>query len=239
MSRRLLTFTSVIALASLAACGDQPEEPAPQTEQAQTTPNDAPAGEYMLDTTHASVTFTVSHWGLSNYTARFSEMSGNLNYDPADPVKNSVEVTINPASIRTDYPYNDIRNPRGDIENFDTTLATEENWFNVGEYPTITFKSTAVEQTGDTTAKVTGDLTFRGVTKPVVLDVTYNGSYAKLPMAPISSVGFSGKTTIKRSEFGMGFLTPSIGDEVNVLIEAEFVRPVAGAMPPEPPPTSN
>jgi polyisoprenoid-binding protein YceI len=233
MSSKILIAGSIIALASLSACGKSAKAPTPDRvaqEKAEATPNDAPAGEYKLDPSHASVTFKVSHWGLSNYTARFTKLDAALKFDPEDPAKNSVEVAIDPTSIRTHYPYNDIASPFGITENFDKNLATEDHWLDAGQFPRITFKSTSVNQTSDTTARVSGDLTLRGVTKPVVLDVTYNGGYAKHPMAPMAVIGFSATASIKRSDFGMTYLTPKIGDEVKIIIEAEFTKP-AGAAP--------
>ena len=226
MSRKFLIAVSIAALAACNKPAEMPAEATAEAAQPSALPNDAPAGEYKLDPTHASISWKLSHWGLSNYTARFTKFDATLNFDPKDPTKNAVDVTIDPNSIRTDYPYNDVKSPFGVTENFDKALATEENWFNAAKFPKITFKSTGVERTGDNSAKVTGDLTLKGVTKPVVMDVTFNGSYAKHPMAPFAVVGFSGVTSIKRSDFGMSYLTPKIGDDVEIMVEAEFSRPI-------------
>jgi polyisoprenoid-binding protein YceI len=230
MSRKFLIAVSIAALAACNRPAEMPAEPTAEAAQPSVSPNDATAGEYKLDPTHASIVWKVPHMGLSNYTARFTKFDATLNFDPKDPAKNRVDVTIDPTSIRTDYPYNDIKSPFGVTENFDQTLATGENWFEATKFPKITFKSTGVEQTGDNSARVTGDLTLKGVTKPVVMDVTFNGSYAKHPMAPIAVVGFSGVTTIKRSDFGMTYAAPQIGDDVQIMVEAEFSRPVDEAV---------
>ncbi len=176
---------------------------------------EAPAGKYVIDPTHASLTWKVSHLGLSNYTARFTKLNATLNYDAADPTKSTLTVTVDPTSLETDYPF-------PEQEDFDKKLIEGEEWFNAGAHKAIQFKSTGVEMTSDNTAKVTGDLTFLGVTKPAVLNVTLNRAMAEHPMAKIPALGFSATTNIKRSDFGMEKLIPLIGDDVQLLIEAEF-----------------
>lgn len=173
-----------------------------------------PAATYKLDPTHASVTWKVKHMGLSNYTARFTKIDATLTFDPANKAASKLNVRIDPKSIRTDYPF-------PDKVDFDTKLAMGEEWFNAGEFGSITFTSTKVEMTGDNTAKVTGDLTLLGVTKPVVLDAVLNGAIEH-PITKKPAVGFSATGTIKRSEFGMMKYIPMIGDEVQLLIETEF-----------------
>lgn len=173
-----------------------------------------PATTYKLDPTHASVTWKVKHMGLSNYTARFTKIDATLDFDPVDKARSKVSVTIDPTSLKTDYPF-------PEKKDFDTELSMGEDWFNAGTYKTITFESTAVEMTGETTAKVTGNLTLLGVTKPVVLDVVLNGAIEH-PISKKPAVGFSATGTIKRSDFGMMKYIPMVGDEVQLLIETEF-----------------
>ncbi|PWR20029.1 YceI family protein [Zavarzinia compransoris] len=186
---------------------------------AQTTPvAELPAGAYKLDPTHTSVTFKVKHMGLSNYTARFAKAEIDLDFNPKDPSKSTVAATIDPLSIKTDYPF-------PDKTDFDKELSSDARWLNAGKFPAITFKSTKVEVTGENTGKITGDLTLLGVTKPVVLDVTFNAGYAKHPMAGIPALGFSATTTIKRSDWGFTTFVPAIGDEVQIFIETEFTKP--------------
>jgi polyisoprenoid-binding protein YceI len=177
-----------------------------------------PAGVYGLDRPHASVTFRVSHLGFSRYTARFSRIDGKLKFDPAHPAAMNVDATIDPASLELNAP------PAGFYKDL-----TGKNWFNVAQFPRITFKSTKVQVTGPNTAKVTGDFTLHGITKPVTLDVTYNGGYPPNSMDPGGArVGFSAHGVFKRSAFGMGFGVPAPGsnmgvsDDVDVAIEAEF-----------------
>ncbi len=177
---------------------------------------DVPAGVYKLDPAHASLTWKISHLGLSNYTARFTKMTADLTFDPAKPESSAIKVSVDPKSIRTDYPF-------ADKKDFDNSLSMGEEWFNAGQHPEITFTSTKVAMTGAKTAKVTGDLTLLGITKPVVLDVTLNNALREQPFAKKPALGFSATTGIKRSEFGMSKYVPMIGDEVQIIIEAEFL----------------
>ena len=176
---------------------------------------EAPAGKYVIDPTHASLTWKVNHLGLSNYTARFTKLDAILNYDATDPTKSTLEVKVDPTSLETDFPF-------PDEEDFDKKLIEGEEWFNANKHKMIQFKSTRVEMTSDKTAKVHGDLTFLGVTKPAVLNVKLNAAMAEHPMAKIPALGFSATSQIKRSEFGMEKFIPLVGDNVQLLIEAEF-----------------
>ena len=170
----------------------------------------APEGAYVLDPTHTSVNWSLSHSGLSFYTARFDEISGALDFDPNAPTSSRLDVRINPKSVST-----------GDTE-WDETLATDGKYFDGDSYPEIRFTSTSAVTTAATTGKITGNLTLRGITKPVVLDVTYNGA-GKSFGNPGATLGFSAVGKINRSDWGMDYLTSfGIGDEVTLRIEAEF-----------------
>ena len=172
-------------------------------------------GTYALDKTHASITWKVMHLGLSNYTARFTDFDATLRVNGDDITQSQLEVTVNPLSVETDYP-----NP--EQEDFNKKLALGKEWFNAGKYPTISFVSTSIEKTSNTTATLHGDLTFLGVTKPLSLNVTYNGYYQSKPFTDKPALGFSAAGTLKRSDWGMNTNMPFIGDEVALLIEAEF-----------------
>ncbi len=224
----------VVALLSLAACSPQPAEkkadaPAAATPTA-TAPKppkvDIPAGAYTLDKSHSTLVFRVSHLGFSNYTAAFADFDAKLTFDQNNAGVSALEATINPASLTLPAP------PAGFL-----TELTGPQWLNTATYPAITFKSTKVDLTGPDTGKVTGDLTLHGVTKPVVLDVTYNGGYAGHPMDPHARVGFSAKGTFKRSDFGIAYGVPAPGttmgvsDEVQVTIESEFSGPALATAP--------
>jgi polyisoprenoid-binding protein YceI len=175
-----------------------------------------PAGTYKMDRAHSSLSWKVNHLGLSNYTARFTRFDATLEIDPARPQSAKVVVTVDPRSIRTDYPFTE-------SSDFDKDLGEGENFFNAKEFTRITFSSTRVERTGKTTARVTGDLTLLGITKPLTISVTLNGAMQH-PMAQAPALGFSGIAKLKRSDFGMTFMLPMVGDEVTLFIEAEFIK---------------
>lgn len=232
--RSLLTVAAVAA--ALAACS-----PAPTTATkapAATTPaaaapapkaavSDAPAGTYFLDPSHASVNFRVSHMGFSNYTARFTGLEAVLKFDPANPQAASVVAHIDPRTIQTNYP------DKKTLD-FDAELYGP-NWLDAVKFPKITFVSTKVEQTGPATARITGDLTLHGITKPVTLDATFNGGYAGNSMDPGGArIGFSAHGKLNRGDFGVAYGIPAPGtnmgvsDAVEVIIEAEFTsKPAA------------
>jgi polyisoprenoid-binding protein YceI len=179
-------------------------------------PTALPAGTYEIDRAHSSVTWKVNHLGLSNFTARFSRFDAVLEIDPARPEGAKVLMTIEPTSIRTDYPF-------PESSDFDRDLAEGEDFFNAKKFSRIIFSSTKVERTSTTTARVTGDLTMRGITKPLTIQVALNAAKAH-PMAGVPALGFSAISKLKRSDFGMTFMLPLIGDEVTLLIEAEFLK---------------
>ena len=183
--------------------------------QAPTPLREMPAGSYSIDPAHASVTWRVNHLGLSNYTARFTGIKALLTLDPVHPEMSKVTATIDPVSIQTDYP-------KPKETDFNAELGKGEKWFNAGKYPSIVFESTSAEFTGEKTGTLTGNLTMLGVTKPITLNVTFNGAYLKMPHADKPAVGFSATATLKRSDWGLEEGVPYVGDEVTLLIEAEF-----------------
>jgi len=211
----------------LAACSPKPAEPAKDAAApaapvaaAKPAPVNVPAGAYTLDKSHATLVFKVSHLGFSNYTAAFADFDAKLTFDPANPGASTVEATIDPKSLTLPHP------PAGFVEEL-----TGPQWLNAQQHPTITFKSTKVEVTGADTARITGDFSLHGVTKPVVLEAKFNGGYAGHPMDPHARIGFSATGKFKRSDFGIAFGIPAPGttmgvsDEVAVAIEAEFSGP--------------
>jgi polyisoprenoid-binding protein YceI len=177
--------------------------------------NDMPAGEYKVDLSHASIVWKVSHLGLSNYVARFTEFDAAINYNASNIEKSQVTASINPMSIQTAYP-------NAAEKDFNNILATEKNWFDATSFASINFVSTSIVMTSETTAMMKGNLTFLGVTKEISLDVVFNGAMARQPFTGKPTMGFSATTSILRSEFGMSKYVPSIGDNVEVMIEGEF-----------------
>ncbi len=182
-----------------------------------TEPSDVVAGTYMLDPTHVNVLWTISHLGLSEYQGRFNDITGEMTIDPAKPEEASVSITIKTESIDTLS------------DHLDEELRSEEA-FDAANHPEITFKSTKVVLQDKNEhgheghhAHVTGDLTMRGVTKPVTLHVDLVGS-GKHPSSKKEAVGFQAIGTLKRSEFGLTSWAPVIGDEVELTIGAEFQK---------------
>jgi len=165
---------------------------------------------YKLDPAHTSVAFIINHLGFANMIGRFNTTSGEIAFDK-DAVQNStLKVAIDAASVDTAHAKRDehLRSP---------------DFFNAREFPQITFKSTKIEKTGDKAGKLHGELTMLGTTKPVVLDVTFNKEGVS-PASKLETVGFSARGTIKRTDFGMKYGAPNIGDEIQLLIEAEAVK---------------
>jgi polyisoprenoid-binding protein YceI len=172
-----------------------------------------PAGDYILDRAHASVTWRVMHMGLAGYTARFDKMEGTLNFTPATASASRVEFAIEAPSINTGLvPFN--------------KKLMEPEWFDGAKNPAIKFKSTKIESAGDNKYKMTGDMTLRGVTKPMTWDVTFNGGLYN-SFAQAHAIGFSARGVVKRSDWGMKELAGVVGEDVEVQVEVEFIhRPV-------------
>jgi polyisoprenoid-binding protein YceI len=137
--------------------------------------------------------------------------------------RSSVTVSVDATSLETDYPSPEKLDFNAELQN--------EQWLDTAKFPQMTFRSSKVEVTAPSTLKISGDLTLRGVTRPMVLDATYNGGYEGHPLDPHARVGFSAHGTLKRSDFGMTVGIPApgttmgVGDEVEVIIEAEFNGP--------------
>jgi len=227
---------AVSAAALLAACS-QPADTAdtagaPTTDAASTAPValKATSGVYVMDPTHASLQWSLPHNSISNYTARFNKFDAKITLDTANLANSTVEATIDPASVDTNYPgdYLGTHAATG-FKSFSEDIAKNKAFLNATAFPQITFKSTKVELTGARTAKVTGDLTFLGVTKPVTLDATFNGDLEQHPFVPAPAIGFAAEGKIKRTDFGMP-LGP-VGDEVTIRFDAEFIKEVAPAAP--------
>jgi polyisoprenoid-binding protein YceI len=168
----------------------------------------APAGAYSLDPAHSSVTMRVSHFGLSYATLRFNKIQATLNYDPAHPESAKLDVTIDPNSVDA-----------GD-EALNRQIASD--LFESGKFPEIHFVSTTIKPTIEGRGQVSGELTFHGVTRPVDLDVLFNG--AGQDAQHQTRLGFSANTTIQRSQFGVTKYRPAAGDDVSVDIEVEFKK---------------
>jgi polyisoprenoid-binding protein YceI len=175
-----------------------------------TDPAKVPAGSYVLDKRHASLTVKIVHMGFSHYTLRFNGIDGGFTYDPANWQATKATITVDPKSVDTHD------------QAFDKQIA---GYFEPEKYPTITFVSTAVQGGADGKGTMTGDLTFHGVTKPVTFDVTFDGAgHGVTPLG--TRLGLSGAAQIKRSDFGLSnfVLNQFTSDEVDLAFEVEFEK---------------
>ncbi len=170
---------------------------------------------WQIDPAHSSIQFTVRHMMISKVRGNFEKFSGTIDFTEENPANSTVSVEIDAASINTREEQRD-----GHLKSPD--------FLNVAEFPTLTFKSTRVEPSSSDEGKLIGDLTIRDITKEVVLDVEYVGK-AKSPWGT-TSAGFSGSTTINRTDWGLTWnqtLETSgilVGDKIKIDIELELIE---------------
>lgn len=176
---------------------------------------DIPSGSYNVDKTHASILWKVSHLGYSTYTGMFerSAIDATVELDAEDVANSTLSVTLTGTEVATLHP--------GE-KDFNGEIASDM-FLNAVEYPDITFESTGIEVTGDNTANITGDLTIRGTTLPLVLETTLNRA-ANHPMAGTPAFGITAIGEIDRTEFGVTSLAGPVGEMVSVEIQAEFMH---------------
>ena len=174
---------------------------------------------WQIDNTHTHIQFSTRHMMISTVRCEFEQFSGSVSLDEQNPKNTRVEIQIEAASINTR------------VADRDNHLKSPD-FFNVEQYPHLTFKSTRVERTGEDTAKLYGDLTIRDITRPVVLEVNYLGQ-AKSPWGTLSA-GFTGRTKINRKDWGLtwnqaletgGVL---VGEDITLEIELELVKQPEG-----------
>jgi polyisoprenoid-binding protein YceI len=172
-------------------------------------------GNWQLDPYHTQVEFSAKHLGMMTVRGYFDELSATADIDPEHPETSSVEVTISTASIRTN---NGIR---------DNDLRSS-NFLEVEKYPEIKFKSTSVETTGADHYKLTGDLTIKETTRPVVLDVTRYGEFNDPGMMG-HRIAYGATTKINRKDFGLSLSMMLdgrlvVGEEIQITVEGELVE---------------
>ncbi len=167
-------------------------------------------GTYQLDPHHWSLLFDVDHLGYSRFVMRFDKMDASLDVDAAEIEKSRAHITIDATSVNT----NDA--------DLDRIVAGPE-MFDAARYPTITFESTALIATGETTGKLVGNLTLHGQSHPVTLTVTFNGG-APDPLTGQNTLGFSADGYFDRSQWGLSAWWPAVGNDVHVAVQAEFVQ---------------
>ncbi|WP_322821534.1 YceI family protein [Chloroflexus sp.] len=172
---------------------------------------------WVIDASHSTITFSVRHMMISKVRGRFTRFDGTVDFDEQNPTNSKVQVTIDASSI-------DTRDERRDGH------LMSPDFLDVANYPTLTFVSKRVEMIDENHGRLIGDLTIRGVTREVTLDVEYNGQ-SKSPWGTISA-GFSATTKINRKDWGLTWNVALetggvlVGEEVTIEIEIEIVKQV-------------
>jgi polyisoprenoid-binding protein YceI len=199
-----LALAALIAIGVTPAAAQKPPAPLPPV----LGPEGVVAGAYQIDTKETLVRYATLHMGLNDFWGTFPGATGTLTIDPKD---------ISAAKLEVKVPISSVETTNRDLNG----LFFSDQFFDADKYPTMRFVSTEVTRTGNNTAKVAGNLTMHGITKPVVLNVTLNGvgpnSFSK-----VLTLGFKADGVVKRSDFGMGKYVPIVSDETTIAISAAF-----------------
>ncbi len=180
-----------------------------------TTSTDTLTGTYTIDPTHSRIGFVARHAMVTKVRGSFNEFAGSGWFDADDPTNSRLELAIQAASI-------DTRNPDRDGH------LRSNDFFDMEAYPEITFASTAVERVNDEDFRVTGDLTIKGVTKPVTVDLTFEG--AAVDPYQNQRIGFEGRTTINRKDWGVTWNAPLeaggvlVGEKITLELEVSAIK---------------
>ncbi len=211
-----------LAPALLVACG-QASDPAPAENTEAAAPDVVvPSGDYALDKNHASLLWSIPHMGVADYVVRMADIDSQLTLNTQDISQSKVVLTINPLSVSTNYP-SDYSPREGDsYASWDEEIGKSPNFLDGGKSSPITFTSTKIEQTGPTTADVTGDLTMRGQTHPVTMAATLSGQMEKHPFGGMPVVGFSVTGSINPADFGVNLMNGALGDKVTITFHGEY-----------------
>ena len=169
-----------------------------------------PVGQYKLDADHWSITFDVEHLKYSRTVMRFDRAHGTLDWNAGGLEASTVEIAIDADSVDTKVPLLD-------------KMVKGPQMFDSATYPSIRFVGRHFTRTGPAQGKLDGELTIRSVTRPITLDVTFNG-YGRNPLTKAHTLGFSAHGEFSRAQFGLATWYPAVGNEVRVRIEAEFER---------------
>jgi polyisoprenoid-binding protein YceI len=193
-------FAAVLAVAALAGLTALP-------------PAQAEPRQYKMDPDHFAIVFMVHHLGLADTVGMFREASGTFTYDAQAQTISDVEITVQTDSVFTNHERRD-----GHLRGTD--------FLNVEEFPTMTFTADEAEVTGENTGKIHGELTLLGQTKPLTLDVTYEGGRTYPFGDGHYAIGISARGTVERSEYGMTYAVQNdiVGDEIHLIIEFEGIR---------------
>jgi polyisoprenoid-binding protein YceI len=165
---------------------------------------------YTLDSSHSQVLFSYNHLGYSTTWGMFSGFEGDIQFDQDNPANSSVTVSFPVRSMFTGW--------EGRFEHF-----MSADFFGADEDEMVTFTSTSIDVTGDTTANIIGDLTLNGITKPVTLAATLNQA-GDHPMEGKPWAGFNATATLMRSDFEVGMFAPFVSDEVEIQISLEAMK---------------
>jgi len=206
MKPTLLIAVALCAAAAAAAA----QAPASDALAPQIGPDQIAPGVYVIDSKETLVRYTTSHMGFNDFWGTFPGATGTLTIDPKDVAAAKLEVKVPVAGVET-------TNRELDHELFSDEFFDGEN------HHVMQFVSTVVTRTGPRTAKVTGNLSLHGITRPVTLDVTFTGAgpnaFSKVP-----TLGFHAEGRVKRSDFGMGKFIPIVSDETGITISAAFEK---------------
>lgn len=202
MHFKTLAFTAAVAAVAVTAGVVQAQDGFTRK------PEEVRAGTYTLDPAHSKITWYVNHLGFSTYAGQFAGATGTLVLDPKAPAAAQLEVTVKTDDVG---PLN---------EALDKHLKSAD-FLDTAKFPTATFKATRIVVKDGNEADIHGDLTLRGVTKPIVIKAEFNQAGVN-PLDKTYSVGFDGEAKIRRSDFGIAYALPAVGDEVKLKIEAEF-----------------
>ncbi|HEX7877294.1 MAG TPA: YceI family protein [Sphingobium sp.] len=184
----------------------------PMTAPGSKDPAKVTGGAYSIDPGHTQIVFAYDHMGFSNNLGIISEATGSLTLDPKNVAAAKVSVDVPIANIRTG------------IAKLDEHL-TKPEFFDTAKFPKATFVSTSVKPDGATGADITGNLTIKGITKPVTLDAEFYGAGKAPAMAGgKENVGFVATGAVKRSDFNMGYGVPMVGDTIELKIVAAFQK---------------
>ena len=173
-------------------------------------PAAAATTDWKIDPAHSSAQFSVRHMAISTVRGAFSKVTGVIALDDKDITKSTVDVYIDVTTVDTREPGRD-KDLRSD------------HFFDVEHFPTMTFKSKKVEQLAPGKLKVTGDLTIRGTTKEVVLDVDGPSAPVKDPWGN-QRIGVNANSKVTRQDFGITYGPGMIGDEISITIDAELIQ---------------
>lgn len=171
-------------------------------------PVEVRSGSYVLDPAHGKITWSVDHMGFSTYAGQFADVAATLELDVRNPAASKLAATVAMDSVGTLN------------EQLDGHLKTAD-FFDTAKFPEARFTATAIKLVDSDSAEIVGNLTLKGVTRPVTISADFNQAGIS-PVDKQYTLGFDGEATIKRSDFGIDYGLPMLGDEVTLNIEAEF-----------------